>query len=383
MKKNLYIAFIVLVSVVQAQTALRNTGNLRIHQDGQIGFHTDLINDGSFDENLGLAGFYSDNVRDISGSLPPTFFDTEFMTQNGTQLGTTVNVLNNANFITANVAPPRAQPMTTLNFLTNAFPSGENDMSKVDGYASINGQQAFTFPVGDFDQLRPLILNSDGVNAFASCAYFLEDPNNPSTLPGSFNTNTKPTNIGAISNLEFWRLEGSVPSSVQLSWNGRSNITALTDDVEEIVIVGWSKTTNQWESLGGPASVGDLVQGVAISGSFVPDDYEALTFGAAGEPREYLDLDNYFVSPNGDGVNDFLEIPELAQSPNNHMMIFDRNGHKVFDQVNYTNEFNGIATVGSFVIGRDKGLPSGVYFYIVSLDDLDLEFQGFLYLAND
>ncbi len=383
MKKNLYIVFLFLVSAVQAQTALRNTGNLRIHQDGQIGFHTDLVNDGSFDENLGLAGFYGDNVRDISGSLPPTFFDVEFMTQNGTLLGTTVNVLNNANFITGNVAPPRAQPTITLNFLANAFPSGENDMSKVDGYASISGQQAFTFPVGDFDELRPLILNSEGVNTLASCAYFLEDPNNPSTLPGSFDTNAKATGIGNISTLEFWRLEGMLPSSVQLTWNGRSDISTLTDDVEEIVIVGWSKTTKQWESLGGPASVGDLVQGVAISDSFVPDDFEALTFAAFGEPREFLDLDNYFVSPNGDGINDFLEIPELELSPNNHMMIFDRNGLKVFDQLNYTNEFNGLATEGSFVIKRDKGLPSGVYFYIVSLDDLDLEFQGFLYLAND
>jgi len=383
MKKNLYIVCILLVSAVQAQTALRNSGNLRIHEDGQMGFHTDLINDGSFDENLGLAGFYGENIRDISGSLPPTFFDIEFMTLSGTLLGTSVNVLNNANFITGNVAPPRAQPGITLNFLENGFPSGDSDISKVDGYASINAQQNFTFPVGDFDELRPLILNSDGVNALAKCAYFREDGNNPSTLPGSFNTGSKASGIGDISTLEFWRLEGTVASSVQLSWNDRSDIAALTDEVEEVVIVGYSKTTNQWESLGGPASVGDLIQGVAISDTFVPDDFEALTFAASGEPRDFLDLDNYFVFPNGDGINDFLEIPELAQSPNNHMLIFDRDGHKVFDKVNYTNEFNGFANEGSFLIKRDNGLPSGVYFYIVSLDDLDLEFQGFLYLAND
>ena len=383
MKKNLFIAFLVLVSAVQAQTALRNTGNLRIHQDGQIGFHTDLINDGSFDENLGLAGFYGDNVRDISGSLPPTFFDVEFMTQSGTLLGTSVNVLNNANFITGNVAPPRAQPTTTLNFIDTAFPSGENNISKVDGYASVNGQQNFTFPVGDFEQLRPLILNSESVNPLAKCAYFSEDPNSPSTFAISFNTNSKASGLGDISTSEFWRLEGSVASSVQLSWNGSSNIVALSDDVSEIVVVGWSKATNQWESLGGPESVGDLTQGVAISGAFVPDDYEALTFGMSGVPREFLDLDNYFVSPNGDGVNDFLEIPELAQSPNNHLQIFNRYGSKVFDKINYTNEFNGLSSQNNLVIQRDNGLPSGVYFYIVSLDDLNLEFQGFLYLAND
>ena len=383
MKKILYIAMLFLVSVVQAQTALHNTGNLRIHQDGQIGFHTDLINDGSFDENLGLAGFYGDNFRTIEGSLPPTFFDAEFMTLNGTLLNTGVNISNNANFIAGNVNTPRAQPAVSINLLENAFPSGENDISKVDGYATVAAQQNFTFPVGDAAQLRPLILNSEGVNVLAKCAYFLENPNNPGSLPGSFDTNEKENAIGEISTLEFWRLEGTVPSSVQLSWNARSAIANVSDVVEDIVIVGWSKATNQWESLGGPASVGDLVQGVAISGSFVPDDYEVLTFGASGEPRDFLDLENYFVSPNGDGINDFLEIPELEQSPNNHLMIFDRNGLKVFDKVNYTNEFNGFATGGNFVVNSDKGLPSGVYFYIVSLDDLDLEFQGFLYLANE
>lgn len=134
---------------------------------------------------------------------------------------------------------------------------------------------------------------------------------------------------------------------------------------------------------GWTCSVGDLVNGVAISGSFIPDEYELLTFGAFGEPRDFLDLENYFVSPNGDGINDFLEIPELALSPNNLMRIFDRQGSKVFEKTNYVNEFNGFSNQNNFVVDRESGLPSGVYFYIVSLDDLDLEFQGFLYLAND
>jgi len=371
-----------LTTSICAQTALYNTGNLRIHEGGEMGFHTDLINDGIFDENSGLAGFYGNADRNISGSLPPTFFDIEFMTQNGTFLNTPVNVGNIANFITGDVITIPAQPGITLHFLELALPSGESNISKVDGYASVSQQQEFYFPVGDSEQLRPLILNSEAVNNLAKAAYFFEDPNTPSEFQ-SFNTNTRANGIDAISTTEFWRLEGSVLSSVQLSWNDRSDIGSLSDDVEEIVMVGWSKITDQWEMLGGPASVGDLVNGVAISGSFVPNDYEVLTFGAFGEPRDFLDLENYFVSPNGDGINDFLEIPELALSPNNHMMIFDRQGSKVFDQINYTNEFNGFSNQNNFVLNRDSGLPSGVYFYIVSLDDLNLEFQGFLYLAND
>lgn len=383
MKEKLFILVLLIGSGLHAQTALQNTGNLRIHENGQMGFHTDLVNDGLFDENQGLVGFYGDSVIQVSGALFPTFFDAEFVTQNGVALNTTVNILNNTNFVSGDVITPRNEPGTAVNFLDNAFSTGENNISKVDGYASMAGQQNFTFPVGDFEQLRPLILNSEGINTLSNCAYFFEDPNTPSTFATSFATSARPVDVSKISTVEFWHLEGSVPSTVQLSWNERSDIVKLTDDVSEIVLLGWNKTSNQWENLGGPASVGDLDQGFAVSDSFIPNTYAAITFGAFAEPRDYLDLDDYLVTPNGDGINDFLDIPELAQSPNNHMQIYDRNGSKVFDKINYTNEFNGFSSENKLVISRDKGLPSGVYFYIVSLDDIGLTFQGFLYLAND
>lgn len=382
-KHSLLLIGILSALVAQAQTALQNTGNLRIHENGQMGFHTDLVNDGLFDENLGLVGFYGDSVITISGALYPSFFDAEFVTQNGVVLNNTVNISNNANFISGDVTTPRANPGTTLNFLDNAFSTGESDIGKVEGYASLAGQQGFTFPVGDSEQLRPLILNSTNINTISNCAYFFEDPNTPSTFGTSFSTSARPVEVSKISTLEFWRLEGSESSTVQLSWNERSDIGNLTDDVSEVVLVGWSKALNQWENLGGPASVGDLSQGFAVSDAFIPNNYAALTFGASAEPRDYLDLDDYLVTPNGDGINEFLEIPELAQSPNNHMKIYDRNGSKVFDKVNYSNEFSGFSNVDNLVISRDKGLPSGVYFYIVSMDDIGLTFQGFLYLAND
>lgn len=383
MKEKLIILLLLIGFGLHAQTALQNTGNLRIHENGQMGFHTDLVNDGLFDENLGLVGFYGDSVITVSGALFPSFFDAEFVTSNGVALNTTVNVLNNANFVSGNVVTPRTEPGITLNFVDNAFSTGENDISKVDGYASMAGQQNFTFPVGDTGQLRQLVLKSQGINTVSTCAYFYEDPNTPSTFATSFSTSARPVDVSKVGTAEFWRLEGSIPSTVQLSWNERSDIGNLTENVSEIVLVGWSKTTSQWENLGGPASVGDMAQGFAVSDSFIPDNYAALTFGTSAAPRDYLDLDNYLVTPNGDGINDVLEIPELAQSPNNHMQIYDRNGSKVFDKINYTNEFSGFSTENNIVISRDKGLPSGVYFYIVSLDDIGLTFQGFLYLAND
>ena len=389
MFKNIpnYIKLVVFVLVLQvtglcAQSALYNSGNLRIHADGQLGFHTNLINDGVFDENNGLAGFYGIAPLTVSGALAPTLFDVEISNDTNVGLNTVVNVANNVNFIVGDFFTPKDEPQYYLNFLSDGFYTGESDISKVNGYATITDQQNFTFPVGDGMQVRPLVIRSQSSNALAKCAYFFENPNNPSTFTGTFDTERRPPQLGGVSTREFWRLEGSVPSTVQITWNGRSNIGELTDDVAKIIVVGFGKTTGRWEILAGGAAAGDLNEGLVISSLFVPDDYEAITFGFMGEPRDFLSLDNYLITPNGDGRNDWLEIPELELSPNNHLQIYDRYGLKVFEKSNYTNEFVGFSNVNNFVINREEGLPEGVYFYIVSLKDLELDFQGFFYMAR-
>lgn len=381
--KNLFYIFIFSVGLSSsAQTALYNSGNIRIHQEGQLGFHTDLINDSAFDENLGLAGFYGVTPLTVSGAFIPLFFDVELANDNGVLLQVGLDNANNTNFISGDFLTPRNQSDVTYNFLPDAFYVGEGNFSKVNGYAEVISQQNFTFPIGDNQQLRPLILNSEGINPSAKCAYFLEDPNSPTSFDEGFDTENRPRDMGAISTVEFWRLVGNVSSTVSISWNERSNMAALTDDVSTVVPVGWNKSTGRWERLGEGGAVGDLNQGFVVSASFIPDNYEILTFGVLGEPTDILDLDNYLITPNGDGLNDFLTIPELEQSPNNILRIYDRNGLKVFEKRNYVNEFNGFSNVDNMVIAREKGLPIGIYFYIVSMEDLNLDFQGFLYLSR-
>ena len=373
---------LLLTGTMTAQTALYNSGNLQIHQDGQLGLHTNLINDGILDQNLGLAGFYGDAPLTVSGAFTPTFFDLEIDNPNHVLLNTGINTLNATNFILGNFETPRNQTDNYLNFLANSFYAGSSDISKVDGYIVTVDQQNFTFPVGDATQLRQLIMESSAVNAFAKCAYFFENPNSPSTF-ASFSTGIRSDDLGPVSTTEFWRLEGSVASSVRLSWNERSNIALLTDDASTMAVVGWSKASNRWEALGNGTAVGDLQQGFVTSSSFVPDDYEVLTLASSfGEPRDFLTVDNFLVTANGDGVNDSLVIPELVQSPNNRVIIFDRYGLKVFEQENYTDEFTGFANSGIILMDKNKGLPAGVYFFIVEMKDLNLDFQGFLYLAR-
>jgi len=365
-----------------AQSALYNSGNIRIHDTGKLGIHTNLINNSTFDLNLGLVGFYGDETATVSGAFTPVFYDMEIFKPTSLALETTVDVSNVLTFIDGNIFTPRNQPLINLNLFADAITSGESNSSKIDGYSAIEGKQNFFFPVGDSEMLRALILNSTTVNNAAKCAYFLENPNNPSSFNATFNTTIKDTDIDIVHTTEFWRIENNASSTISIAWNERSQIELLTDDVLKLGIAGWHKTEQRWKYLGNSNLVGDLNEGFIESESFVPNDYEVVTFAAVSEPSELIDLDNYLVTPNGDGVNDFLQIPELEQSPNNNVQIFDRNGLKVFEQDNYTDQFRGYVNTNNLVYKKKVSLPSGVYFYLAFLDDLKLEFQGFLYLSD-
>ena len=71
------------------------------------------------------------------------------------------------------------------------------------------------------------------------------------------------------------------------------------------------------------------------------------------------------VSPNGDGINDFLMIEGIRDYPENRVIIFNRNGTALYEAKGYDNQ--AVRFVGT---GRDgKLLPTGTYYYIVEVKD--------------
>lgn len=371
---------------VHAQPALYNSGNIRIHPNGNLGFHTDFINDSAFDENEGLAGFYGSEAILVLGNISPTFMDLEFMAPNSVFLRNTVNITNNVNFIDGNVDTPEDDQAVYLNFMDTGFFTGENDASKVSGFAAITNRSIFSFPVGDEDQLRPLMLESQSNTPLAICAYFFEDPSNPVSIAESFDVVEKVRDIGTVSDREFWIIQSDVPATVTISWNSRSALGLVPNATQEdIIVVGWSKSANRWVVIGNTAIGGDITQGFVTSETFIPSDFAAITFGTVPLPTDTFavnnpTLGNYFLSPNGDGINDFLVIDNMSESPNNSLRIFNRFGQKVYEKINYVDEFVGDSNTGSFYLSQDIGLPEGIYFYLVTLDDLELDYQGFLFL---
>ena len=278
MKNLILIVAVVLRQVVIAQSTFYNAGNVEIHNEGQIGFHIDLRNDGSFTSKKGLAGFYSnDNTLYVYGENKVAFRNMEVAVEENLQLLVSAEVSNSINFINGKVVTPRGDKNVTLSFDNDAVCTGENNKEYVDGYAAVNSDLEFTFPIGDDDRLRPASIQNNIASQKFKAAYFYEDANYTTTLNKTFNTENKQDNILEISNEEFWDIDGQAPVNVTLTWDEYSNVANMTNNIKSLVVVGWSKIDREWKNLGKVEVTGDLYTGTVKSSTIFPDDYEVLT----------------------------------------------------------------------------------------------------------
>ncbi len=370
---------------MQAQEGITNHGTLQMHADGAAGIHANFHNDGPFENADGLVGFYNDaGSLVISGSQMPVFHDVEFSAVKGIWLENAFRVENNANLIHGDIRTFRDGSAGDPQFDISSFYTGENQVSKVDGYASLLNKQEFTFPIGDADRLRPLTIESQAINATAGAAYYPEDPGAPLSFPVPFYVESLSEAGLRISREEFWTLSGDIPSRVTITWDLYSNTGGLAQYLSDLRVVGWNKAEQVWVDLGNTRVEGGRDYGSLTSDYFVPSQYEVITFGgnaSISEAYTTVDLDNYYLSPNGDGHNETLEIDRTAEAPNNNLQIYNRYGLLVFQQDNYQGGFNGRSNV-DMVVQRKSGLEPGIYFYIITFHDLQERHQGYFYLAD-
>jgi gliding motility-associated-like protein len=66
-------------------------------------------------------------------------------------------------------------------------------------------------------------------------------------------------------------------------------------------------------------------------------------------------------SPNGDGVNDLWNIPDLAAYPQCLVNVYNRYGTKIFQSRGYAKAWDGNYKGGK--------VPAGVYYYVINLDN--------------
>jgi gliding motility-associated-like protein len=84
-------------------------------------------------------------------------------------------------------------------------------------------------------------------------------------------------------------------------------------------------------------------------------------------PNSDFFIPNLF-SPNGDGSNDFWEIPKLPYYPNTLVTIINREGMEVYRNDNYDNTWDG-----KF---KGKELPDATYYYYLKLATNEKVYKG-------
>lgn len=86
-------------------------------------------------------------------------------------------------------------------------------------------------------------------------------------------------------------------------------------------------------------------------------------------------------SPNGDGSNETLIIPNLEDYPDNELKVFNRWGMEVYKASPYKNNWDGTMQ-GKMAVGNDV-LPEGTYFYILDLGiGQDKVIKGYIYITR-
>ncbi|MBI5538805.1 MAG: gliding motility-associated C-terminal domain-containing protein [Bacteroidia bacterium] len=99
------------------------------------------------------------------------------------------------------------------------------------------------------------------------------------------------------------------------------------------------------------------------NGCFNSDDITLITIP---KPNYDIIIFNTFT-PNIDNVNDTWFIENISKYPDNHLSIYNRNGHIVYEKHGYNNEWDGK------YYGND--LPEATYYYVLKISGQDV-FKG-------
>ncbi len=108
------------------QDTFDNISTIQMHTDSETGFHTNLANDRTYDQNLGFTGF--SNPKDaliVSGDNRPIFNDVEIDVAGDLYVAVTVGVSNfrefvNGSLITATATVSNAASEFVVDYISGA-----------------------------------------------------------------------------------------------------------------------------------------------------------------------------------------------------------------------------------------------------------------------
>lgn len=372
---------------------LQNTPSGTLINDGDAYIYANFNNDGVVD-HLGEQGntrFIGRNVQQLSGGNTSYFynvvFDNDASSTASFELSNEMSIAGNADFNEGIVNNDNFGGLMV--FEDNATHSNVYNGSHVDGTVEKRGDDDFKFPIGDSQYYRFAGISAPDNNADAiSAKYFFENPD------AAYPLANKTGVLELIDNQEYWAIfnqSGSSEIVLTLSWSSATTPESIIADPlqDALRIVRWDDVQNLWVDEGGIVNVDEKT----VTTPLKVDGYGIFTLGRVKGgivlPGDVVVYNG--VTPNGDGLNDYLIIDNINNLANNRVEVFNRWGVKVFDTTNYDtsgNVFNGFSE-GRMTVGSEHLLPTGTYFYVLSYDFSDgtgtqrIKKAGYLYLNGD
>ncbi|WP_166666202.1 gliding motility-associated C-terminal domain-containing protein [Myroides indicus] len=366
-----------------------------VFNNGFFHFFKNYQNNGLFTytntKKTGTTLFTGQSPQLIAGVNPSKHYNVVFnnaSTQYPFELNSDM-IINGTGDFTHGIVKINKDSGGQMFFGNGAISANTNDASYAEGIVEKEGNNAFTYPIGKSGYYRLA-----GISAPSNVAdqymgeYFLA-PTNTDAHPHKNKTGI----IELIDEREYWTIAPSKSTKesviVTLSWDNHTTPQDLIAEPQNLHIVRWDAAQGLWVDEGGI---------VDESNNTVTTPLNVVGFGifTLGTIKEKFlnpgDVVIYNgVTPNNDGMNDYLIIDNIQYFPNNHVSIYNRWGRKVYETKSYNskgNVFNGYAE-GVNVFGKGEPLPSGTYYYVVEyLYDRDGQNQwikkvGYLHLENN
>lgn len=380
-------------TVISTQFDFDNTASGVIFNDGEFQFYKNYNNDGLFthstNQTTGYTVFQGSQAQTIGGSQPSKHFDVLF-NNTSTQYPFSLNsdmIINGVGNFREGIVRINKNDGGKLLFGNAASQMNASNKSYAEGMVEKQGNNAFTFPIGKlgYYRLAGISAPSDVAHAYLS-EYFKEDTNQ--IYPHKDRTGI----ISSVNNQEYWTINQAAGTTgsvmVTLSWHDQTTPLEFRG-TQDLHIVRWDATQNLWVDEGGIVDAGAKT----ITTPVQVDGFGIFTLGKIKEkllnPGDVVVYNG--VSPDGDGMNDYLIIDNIEHFPENSVILYNRWGRKVYQTQNYNsknNVFVGVAE-GNGIVGSGEKLPAGTYYYVVEyLYDRDGENQwikkvGYIHLERN
>lgn len=266
-----YINIILVVLSLQSYSQfIVNNGDITINDNASF-----IINNMNI-ENNGNIHDNSNSLFEIIGTTQISLSGTNLilykikLNNSGGYLLSNPLTINNSLIFTNGIITSSAT--NELIIIDNASVTSASATSHVNGPVIKNGDDDFTFPIGDGTLYRPIGISGLDAPEIFTAEYKHENPNTD-----GYDTSARAIELNNVSSMEYWNLSrsGAVDAYVTLYWSSSVGI----NDYTQLVVSHWNGTTWEYISTNVPSgtnSAGSITSTNKLT-SFSPFAIASLT----------------------------------------------------------------------------------------------------------